>query len=197
MANYCSYWMKVVSSNDKDLIKFANHIMSINDNDFVIGLYYDKGECPDLVNYEFGIHHSAFEFHGGCPWSGYSCVHDTNRESNEGKTLTTLSRELNLTIELFTDGDGFREHYIIKDGVVTTEESEDYYELYFEDYDIDTDDGIKEFIEDNRSDFENAGYENVTVEQVRDMIAGNVKGVESVDNCYLLLESDITGEYTI
>ena len=196
MANYCTYWLKVVSEDDKNLIKFANHFMSINDSDYVIGVYYDKNDAPTLHNYEYKFNYCAFEFSGGCPWSGHRCVHETDAETSNAKTLTTLSKELNLTIELFVSGDGFMEHFIIKNGVVIKEEAEDIDELYFEDYDMTTDDGIDDFLDEYNSVLKSAGYKNVTREDVREMMEGNYNGI-SKGEVSLLIDSKITGEFSI
>lgn len=196
MANYCTYWLKVVSEDEKNLIKFAHHFMSVNDSDYVIGVYYDKNDAPSLIKYEFKFNYYSFEFEGGCPWCGYRSVHETDAETSNAKTFTTLSKELNLTIELFVSGDEFMEHFIIKNGVVIKEEAEDIVELYFEDYDMTTDNGIDEFLDEHSSTLESAGYKNVTREDVREMMKGNYDGI-SKGEVSLVIDSNITGEFSI
>lgn len=82
---------------------------------------------------------------GDCAWSVGSCMFESyyynslkERFPNEfrGTTLQIESERLGLDIEVYSEESGccFQEHYVICNGDIVVDESEDWYEYYIGDY---------------------------------------------------------------
>jgi len=149
MPNLCSYGMKVVGTKenkDKLLEIMKRGYDCTKEDDIHMWRVFDayrnsyKGDDEEL--YFIG---------GNCAWSVYSCMFDgpgtyqQRDETGKGTTIVQLSKDLNLDIEIFSEepGIGFMEHYIIRQGDVTTNDVVDYYEYDIEEYDT-----YEQFLED-------------------------------------------------
>lgn len=117
--------MKIIGSKN-DVLNFFN---SIEDKKLKCRVY-------EIDIYEENFSERYIEAFGECAWSVYSAM----IEYPEFMAATK-----NLTIEIYGSepGCGFQEHYIIKDGKITEEKTEDYIEIY-----EDNESELKDLIQD-------------------------------------------------
>lgn len=138
MPNWCSFTMRI-TGDPKGITRVYNAATT----------HYDEDEpnCPEHLwrVFDFEEHnettYSKFlvskDFNGNCAWSVYSCMfsgqysYQEEYPNGHGITLTQLSREENLIIEVFSweEGCAFSEHYLIVNGDVIIDDTVDYYLL--------------------------------------------------------------------
>lgn len=63
---------------------------------------------------------------GSCRWSVHSSM--INKWSDEFHTLLSATKMLNLTVEVYSVGSGFQEHYIIQQGQIIQEDDAECWE---------------------------------------------------------------------
>ena len=141
MANVCSYDLKVVGKYE-DVCNFYNCLIgeeAYEDNEMSTRIY--DAECCKIEG--FGSN-TAFYITGSCAWSVLSSFIDYHE--SDGISILDFSKNHCLTLEFFSEECGleFAEHYIIENGLITTEEVAKYKEFYIED----VEDDINSFLED-------------------------------------------------
>lgn len=131
MPNYCDYTMKV-AGKQSDIEK----LVEILNRDY----NYAPGE-PKPLPHLWRVFEANYDgeqiISGYCAWSVYSCMFDVpgsyqydhkDDPKYNGTDIVTLSKELHLKIEIFSEEPGmcFQEHYLIDNGKLLVDETHDY-----------------------------------------------------------------------
>jgi hypothetical protein len=149
MPNYCNYSMCVVGKQRKNVEEFIK-VINADYNYGTMEFSYDRhmfrvfeataDEIEDRGDGTFEV-----IINGYCAWSVASCMlehgyyRDVKRDYPDnfrGTTLPLESKRLGLDIEVFSEESGmcFQEHYIISNGELEVDETEDWEEIWVEDY---------------------------------------------------------------
>ena len=147
MPNYCSYDMKVKAKNKENLLEFIKIIQSdydYNNNKFTAARHLWRVFEADCEEDEIEESEDCFSIiiYGDCAWSVNCCMlegahtyYNDHLNDPRNSSLLRESKILDLEIEVFGEelGAGFQEHYIIKNGEITLEETSDAQEFCYED----------------------------------------------------------------
>ena len=147
MANVCSYTLKVVGKY-QDVCNFYTCLIGVEDyeENQMSTRFYDA-ECYRVE--EQGSN-TAFYILGSCAWSVQSSFIDYC-ESGEISVLS-FSKKHHLSLEFYSEECGmeFAEHYIIRNGLITTKEVVKYREVSIEDIEEDPETFFNdEFVKEN------------------------------------------------
>ena len=140
MANDCVFKLKAYGKPEN-----LQHLIACFKNEYDQGPHFWNITNFSVID-EATIKSGYFELSGTCNWSLYCTMFDglhtyqdiANKEFkyHNGVTITDISKENNIKLELFSTepGVGFQEHFIIDNGEIITEEVTDYAEYSY--YDI-------------------------------------------------------------
>lgn len=187
MANYCAFELRAKGTRE-NVEKFTS-IMQRTGKWFFYGMYGVE-EVLSATD-EDGLYYRQFT--GGCKWSIYTSLtkegYYSDHDSEYGVCLEDVSKELNLDIEVFSEGDGYDEHRIVSKGETTLLDVDDYCMLDLEDIPHEpTDEDLLEFKEENFYAFKEYGYRDITPNELRKLM--------EKDDCWLKL-SNMEWEFTI
>lgn len=169
VANNCYFQMKVCGSKENvqdfyDMMKWQNK-------------YKDNGvgrvfSCDCYEEYQQDNNYIMF-LEGDCAWSIESAMVKDIFGNSKQNDIVSASKNLSLAIEAYSEecGSAFQEHFIIKNGNVTTEDCVDW-NCYCMD-EIETDeDAMRELLSDSE-----IILKGITIENYKDFIDddGNIK----------------------
>lgn len=150
MPNTCDYSMRVVGKkeNIEEFIKIMKATYNYFEKEFSNDLHFFRifeaieDQIEELDNRSY-----ATTINGTCAWCVSSCMFDNEPKSYyqlakqeysddfRGTLVPIESKRLGLDIEIFSeDGLTFQEHYIVKQGVIETEDCVDWHEYYIGDF---------------------------------------------------------------
>ena len=146
MPNICLYEMKAVGKKEN-----VDKLVEIMNNDYNATHMWRIFSADTNIISEPTDNPYSIIIYGDCAWSVYSCMFDgphTYQNANKnhdknGTDIITLSKELQLDIEIFSEESGmcFAEHYMIIKGNLEIDESTDFIEYYDEETDTYTTQG--------------------------------------------------------
>ena len=168
MANHCHFMIKVKSKTKKNIKIFKdiattsyNYVNGVNEEnkDHLCRIFDFEYNDPNerIIKEKDGMYSCIFD--GVCAWSVYSCMFtgdgtyfndfkELYGKESMATNIPEISEDLELDIEIFSEEVGceFMEHYVVKQGQITTEETVEYIEEYNEETDEYTSKGGMEWI---------------------------------------------------
>lgn len=181
MANLCYFEIRAIGTKEsiEEFVKVFNYDEGSDED----GYYLARTEIHEIICEELPDGNCKATVCGDCAWSVHSCMRDGaftyygDRKYADAHitTLDILSKELNLTIEVYSEECGFEfmEHFLIRNGVAEIEDCLDYEELDVSDelsYES-TDDELSEWLEEHIDTFKHYGMEHITIPSLRSLLA--------------------------
>ena len=151
MPNYCYYTMKVKAKNNDNLMEFVKIMQG--DYDYTnlkfttarhMWRIFEATFDEDAIEEDEDDNSIAIYIYGNCAWSVHSCMlegkltyHNDHLNDPRNSSLLRESKLLDLEIEVYGEetGEGFQEHYLIKNGELFIDECRDIREYCCYDYD--------------------------------------------------------------